>query len=100
MSHEKMRNSTTVQQAIKVIREEAGSKPAADGVKVKNQRQCEVSDLREGMILAEDILAEEGVILLRRGTYISSHMAQRLREITTEAGERGMVWIGDLVPSH
>ena len=45
----------------------------------------EVNELLEGQILAQDIEADEGVILLRRGTYLSQDMIARLREIASPA---------------
>ncbi len=66
-------------------------------VKIKNRRECAVNELVEGQILAQDIEAEEGVILLRRGTYLSKDMIARLREIAAETNPGQNVWIGELV---
>ncbi len=43
-----------------------------------------------------DIEAEEGVILLRRGTYLSKDMIDRLREIAVEVNPNQTVLVGEL----
>ena len=65
-------------------------------VKIKNKRECAITELLEGQILAENIEAQEGVILLRRGTYLSKDMIARLRELAAETNPGQMVWIGEL----
>jgi hypothetical protein len=47
-------------------------------------------------ILGENIEAEAGVILLRRGTFLSTDMIARLRELAAETNPGQTVWIGEL----
>jgi len=65
-------------------------------VKIKNKRECEINELQEGQILAQDIEAEEGAILVRRGTYLTRDMIGRLRELAIESGTKEAVWVGEL----
>ena len=53
--------------------------------------------LSENMILAEDIQAEEGILLLRQGTRLSRSMIERLRDLAAETGSRNYLWICDPV---
>lgn len=65
-------------------------------VKIKNRRQCDIAELKDGMILAEDIEAEEGTVLLRKGTFLTTDIINRLREFAIETQTRNHIWIGDL----
>ncbi len=70
----------------------------ASEVKMKNRRECAVNELLEGQVLAQDVEAEEGVILLRKGTYLTKDMIARLREIAAEIEPDQSVWIGEIIP--
>ncbi len=96
ITQEKFRSNPTIQNNISALREEGGSK-APEDVTFVNRRQCDLSEVQQGMVLAEDILAEEGTILVGKGTSISARMIQRLREIAVETGARKSIWIGDIV---
>ncbi len=65
-------------------------------VKIKNRRECDLAELKDGMVLAEDVFAEEGQILLRHGTTLTAGMISRLRELAVETDTRNFVWIGEL----
>jgi CheY-like chemotaxis protein len=64
-------------------------------VPMKNRRQCDLAELREDMLLGEDIETDEGAMLLRRGTRLTARMIDRLRELAVETGTRTYVWVGD-----
>jgi two-component system chemotaxis response regulator CheY len=66
-------------------------------VKLKNRRECAVNELLDGQILAQDIEAEDGVVLLRKGTFLTKDMIARLRELAAETNPDQMVLIGELV---
>jgi len=73
------------------------TRTVSDEVKIRNRRQCELQSLHEGMILAEDIHAEEGVVLVCKGTHLDGRMIDRLKEIAMDgSAPRTYVWIGDL----
>ncbi len=66
----------------------------ADGVRSANRRQCALGELREGMVLAEDIYGGQNVLLLKRGTQLSRRLIDRLCDQANKAPPS--VWIEDL----
>lgn len=92
----KHRESVELQAKIAHFRVENATRDGVEEVQLKNKRRCDLGEIREGMTLAEDIEAEEGVILVRRGTHLTSRMIDRLRELAVESDTRAFVWIGDL----
>ena len=89
------RSQSTLKEKVERLRTEAAPRAAADGVRIKNRHQCELAQLSEGMLLAEDIAAEAGVTLLRKGTRLTGRTIERLREIAEETKARSFVWVGD-----
>jgi YesN/AraC family two-component response regulator len=81
---------------IDQFRKDHATRDGIEEIRIKNRRQCDLGELKEDMILAEDVEAEEGVILLRKGTHLTARMVDRLREIAVESKSRDYVWIGDL----
>src|SRR5690606_9382080 len=63
MSAKPFRSEADVKRKIEEMkREHATTIESVIEVKLKNKRECAVSELLEGQILAQDIEAEEGVI--------------------------------------
>jgi len=91
-----IRSNSALKDKVERLRTETASHSAADEVRIKNRQQCDLAQLRDGMLLAEDIHAQEGVVLLRKGTRLTSRMVERLREIGAESKARGFVWVGEL----
>lgn len=87
---------TEVAKKIEDMKRAHATRDGIEEVKIKNRRECAVNELLEGQLLAQDIEAEEGVILLRRGTYLSKDMIARLREIASETNPDQTVWVGEL----
>jgi YesN/AraC family two-component response regulator len=77
-------------------RETATQDGVAEEVKIKNRRECTVNELLEGQILAQDVETDEGVVLLRRGTYLTKGMIARLRELAAETKPQQEVWVGEI----
>lgn len=84
-----------VREKIERFRTEHATRDGEQEVKIKNRRKCDLGELKEDMLLAEDIEAEEGVVLLRKGARLTARMVDRLREFAVETGSRDHVWIGD-----
>jgi len=91
------RSSAPLKEKIEQFKLKHRSQDGVAEVKLKNRRECAVTELLEGQILAQDIEAEEGVILLRKGTYLSQEVIDRLRELAMETEPEQAVWIGELV---
>lgn len=91
-----LRGKTTLEQKIASFKSENTIPDALEEVKIKNRRQCDLAELKEHMILAEDIEAEEGTILVRKGTALSVRMIDRLRELAVETRSRKYIWVGEL----
>ncbi len=90
------RSEADVKRKIEEMKTESVSLATTADVKIKNKRECAVNELLEGQILAQDIEAEEGIILLRRGTSLSKTMIARLRELAAETNPNQAVMVGDL----
>lgn len=90
------RAASGLEEKIAKFKIEHASRDGLEDVKIKNRRQCDLAELKENMILAENVEAEEGVILLRKGTTLSESMIERLRELAVESQSRNYVWVGDL----
>ncbi len=90
------RTNTTMRAKIAQFKHEHATRDGEDDVKIKNRRTCDILELREGHVLAQDIEAEEGATLLRRGVQLDRTMVERLRTIFTEAGINQSIWIGEL----
>jgi len=90
------RDVPAIKEKISTFRTEHATRDGIEEVKLKNRRQSDLGELQEGMILAEDIEAEEGNILLRKGTRLTARMVDRLRELAVATKSRTFVWIGDL----
>ena len=80
---------------IAAFKAKHASRDGEQDVKIKNRRQSELSEIVEGAILAEDIV-DDGQMLLRRGTYLTHDMIDRLRELAVESQSRDCIWIGEL----
>lgn len=91
-----LHGKAALHEKIARFRTENATRDGLDDVKIKNRRRCDLAEMRENMILAEDIEAEEGLILLRKGTTLSETMIGRLRELAVETNSRSYVWVGDL----
>ena len=67
----------------------------------REMRELRVADLRVGMILAEDVLAASGALLVARGQTISDGLMLRLKAFATNVGIREPILIAipaDLPP--
>lgn len=96
LSKDRTSNADALKAKIERFKTENATRDGEEEVKIKNRRQCDLGELREDMILAEDIEGEEGSILLRKGTRLTTRMVDRLRELAVETNSRTFVWIGDL----
>ena len=91
------KNKPEIEEKIASFKTENATRDGETGeVKIKNRRQCDLAELKESMILAESIEAEEGTVLLRKGTSLTSNMIKRLRELAVETQSRNYVWVGEL----
>lgn len=91
------RTHTPLKEKIEQFKRDHRNQDGVAEVKMKNRRECAVTELLEGQILAQDIEAEEGIVMLRRGTYLSQDMIDRLRELAMETEPDQTVWIGEIV---
>ncbi len=92
------KNADVIKSKIEQFKSEHATQDGASGaVKLRNYQECLIDKLKEGHILAQDIEAEEGVIMLRRGTSLSKGMIARLHEITAETNAKETVWIAEVV---
>jgi YesN/AraC family two-component response regulator len=96
MAHAPFRRDSPIKQKLEELKRDHATVVGAGDIKITNQRECAVSELLDGQILAQDIEAEEGVILLRRGTHLTKGMIGRLREIAAETNPDQTVLIGEL----
>jgi YesN/AraC family two-component response regulator len=91
------KNPDAVKQKIELFkREHANQDGVVEEVKIKNKRECSIDELVEGHVIAQDVEAEEGVVLIRRGTYLTRDMIARLQDIAAETNPKEMVWVGEL----
>ncbi len=90
------RTNSSLKEKIEQFKVEHATQDGVEEVKMKNRRECPISELIEGQYLAQDIEAEEGVTLLRKGTCLSRGMIERLKELAGETEPNQVVWIGDL----
>lgn len=90
------RNHTPLKEKVEQFKREHATQDGVTEVKIKNRRECPVNELLEGQVLAQNIEAEEGVVLLRKGTFLSKGMIARLREIAAETKPDQTVWIGEI----
>lgn len=58
---------------------------------VDDIRSCGVADLMEGMVLAEDVLARDGTVIIKRGTAVNSLVKDHLRLLNDIGKFTGMV---------
>lgn len=96
LSQSPFRNDSQIKVKLEQLKREHATRDGVEEVKITNRRQCAVNELLEGQLLAHDIEAEEGVILLRRGTFLSKEMIARLREVAAETNPDQIVWVGEL----
>ncbi len=97
MAAKPFRSEADLKRKIEEMKRNHATLDGTTEVKLKNKRECAINELLEGQILAQDIEAEEGVILLRRGTYLSKDMIARLRELAAETNSEQAVLIGELI---
>ncbi len=90
------RNKDGLQEKLDAFKREHATQDGMTEIKMKNRRECPIDELIEGQHLAQDIEAEEGVILLRKGTRLTKGIIIRLREFADETQAPQVVWIGDL----
>lgn len=95
-SRSSLRGKSSLEEKLAKFKTENATRDGLEEIKIKNRRQCDLAEVKENMILAEDIEAEEGTILLRKGTTLSTNMINRLRELAVESRSRNYVWVGDL----
>jgi two-component system, chemotaxis family, chemotaxis protein CheY len=88
-------NTAALKEKIAAFKATHATRDGEQEVKIKNRRQSSLTDVVEGAILAEDIL-DDGQTLLRRGTYLTHDMIERLRELAVESQTRDYIWIGEL----
>lgn len=96
MKAKPFRNEAALKAKLEQFKAEHATRDGDVPVKMKNCRECAVGEVREGQILAQDIEADEGVVLLRRGTHLTKNMIARLRELAMETNPDQTVWIGEL----
>ena len=90
-----LRDKEVVREKIARLQREPGALTQTDEVKGKNWRECPLAGVTENMILGEDIEAEEGTILLRKGTVLTKMMIFRLRELAAETDSSTSLWVGE-----
>jgi len=71
--------------------EEKGSE-----VEIDNIRRLDIDQIETGKVLAENVHAEPGRLLLARGTVLDARLIERLRELKTISGEAVFLQVGDL----
>lgn len=91
-----IKHADSVKQKLEQFAREHATTDGVDSVKIRNRRECPVAELFEGQILAQDIHAEEGKVLLRQGTHLTKGMITRLKEISAETNPSQSVWVGEL----
>lgn len=96
LSDEALHRRPGLKDKVAQFQSENATRDGVEAVKIKSKRQCDLAELREDMILAEDIEAAEGIVLLRTGTRLTAPMVERLREFAIEGGERSFIWVGEL----
>lgn len=84
-----------IKEKLEQFKREHATRDGVEEVKIKNRRECAVVELLEGQMLAQDIEAEEGVVLLRRGTYLDKGIIARLREFAADTKADQTVWVGE-----
>jgi|GEM_PF-1088397 len=91
-----IKRQAELEQKLEQFKREHATQDGVTDVKMRNRRECRVNELLEGQILAQNIEAEEGTVLLRQGTHLTKGMIARLREIAAETEPDQAVWIGEL----
>jgi YesN/AraC family two-component response regulator len=89
------RTSDSIKLKLEQFKREHATQDGIEEIKIKNKRECAVNELLEGQLLAQDIEAEEGMILIRRGTFLSKGMIERLRELAAQTKPDQTVWVGE-----
>ena len=97
LTRELYRRDSPIKRKLDQIKRDHATIDGVEEVKIKNRRACAVNELLDGQILAQDIEAEEGVVLLRRGTHLTKEVISRLREIAAETNPGQTVMVGELV---
>ena len=87
------KRQSDIAQKLEQFKSEHTTQDGVEEVKMKNRRQCPVNELLEGQILAQNIEAEEGVVLLRQGTHLTKGM---MKELAAETEPNQTVFIGEL----
>lgn len=71
----------------------------ADGVDLdamtQNRRLSRILDLVEGDVLAQDIAAKSGAVLLRRGCCLNQTIIDSLQVVAAKTQLKDMIWIGE-----
>lgn len=60
----------------------------------QDRRLSRIHDLVEGDVLAQDVAAESGAVLLRRGCCLNQTIIDSLRIVAAKAQLQDMIWIG------
>ena len=94
------RRESSLEKKVQELKKIHATRDGIEEIKLKNERSCAVNELLEGQVLAQHIEAEEGVILLRRGTYLTNDMIARLRELAAETQPDQTIWVGEAIPAH
>jgi len=81
---------------VDLFQVEHASRDGEESVKIGKIRRCDLAALTDGMVLAEDIHADEEHVLLRRGARLTTGMIDRLRELAVESKSRDHIWVGEL----
>jgi len=92
----KQRNSAQIKSKIEAFKSEHTSRDGEGSVEIERMRRCDLADLADGMILAEDIHADENHILLKCGVRLTALIIAKLRELAVETQSRDYVWVGRL----
>jgi len=92
---------TQLEERIKQIRREVAETRRAEdegedrSLEIKNMRRLAIDEIAPGLILAEDVYANDKALLVASGTVLSLGLISRLKELAAEGGEEAKLWVGD-----
>jgi CheY-like chemotaxis protein len=64
-------------------------------IAIKNVRRLAIDKIAAGAILAEDLYANDGDLLVAAGTALKANILNRLKEIAADGGHEARIWVGD-----
>lgn len=86
---------TKSESEIEAMKDDAGPVKNKADLTIKNRKKAKIEDISAGSLLAQDIVRENGNLVLAMGTPLNDNTIKRLKALAAQHAMSDTIWVGD-----